>query len=122
MIDRVGVAHCSLDGDVEQLADSSDVAAGGTDFVEDAVFAQGSGGEADVAQRKRSADWCEARSGAPVDEQVRVDRGRPGECAVVEPGGESWEHWSGERDGAVGDGEATVGDVGGVGVLGARQG
>ena len=41
MIDGVGVAGGGGDGDAEEVAEPSDVAAGGVGFVEDAVLAQG---------------------------------------------------------------------------------
>ena len=41
-----GVAHGGVDGDAEEVADPADVAAGGVDLLEDAVFSQGLGPEA----------------------------------------------------------------------------
>lgn len=58
------VAQGSLDGEAEQVADSSDVAAGGAGFVQDAVFAQdvdrypGDQGEPASSDRRGPARVC----------------------------------------------------------------
>ena len=108
-----GVAQGCVDVDAEQFADASDVAAGGADLVEDAVFAEGLRGEADVVRGEAAADRREPGCGASVDEQVRVDRVGPGRVL----------RWSSQaaRRGSTGaargmlaavDGEAAVDDVG----------
>src|SRR5262249_36970033 len=111
-VEDVGVAQRCVDAEVEQFADSADGAAGGPDLVEDSVFAHRLCGEADLAPGEGSADGGAPGRGAPVDEQVRVDRVRPRGGAVVEPGGEPRKHGAGEGDGAPVDGESSVDDVG----------
>ncbi len=102
------VAQRAPDTEIEQVADPSDVAAGGVDLVEDAVLAKGLGGEVDFLPGELPADRGQPGCGAPADEQVRVDGARPGPGAVIEPRGEPGQHRAGERDVPAVEGEAAV--------------
>ena len=55
-----GVAQGRVDVDAEQFADAWDVAAGGVDLVEDAVFAQGLRGEPGLVPGEAAADSDES--------------------------------------------------------------
>ena len=111
-VEGVGVAHRGVDADVEQFADASDVASAGSDFVEDAVFAQGLDRESLSSLGKASADGRESWAGLEADEKVRVDSGWPLGAAVVEPGSESRQDGFGERDETSVEVELAVADVG----------
>ncbi len=54
------VAQGSFDGEAEQVADAADVAAGGSGFVEDPVFAHEVDGDLGGEGEPASADWCGA--------------------------------------------------------------
>ncbi|WP_395365218.1 hypothetical protein ACHGLA_30815 [Streptomyces sp. YH02] len=112
MFQSRGVAHGACDGEPKEIADTSYVAAGGVDFLEDAVFAEGLGFDTKFDPREAPADAVRAGAGAPVDEQVRVDGGRPGPGPVVEVCRQAGAYGAGEGDGPVVDGEAAVADIG----------
>ena len=83
VLDRAEVAGRSGDAESEEVAEASDVAAGGMDLVQDAVLAHGLGpqgrAEPGVVGSCRDEPGC----GAPVDEQVWVGAVRPGPVGVV---------------------------------------
>ena len=59
------------------------------DLLQDAVFSQGLGTQVGSPPWELFADGGEAGHTYAADEEVRVDAGRPGPVAVVEPGGEA---------------------------------
>src|SRR5215471_5361542 len=92
VVEGGGIALGSLDAEAEQIADSTDVAAGGVDLLEDAVLSQCLGSEIRVGPRELAADRDEAWRAAAGDQQVRVDTAGPGACTVVQPCGEADAH------------------------------
>ena len=107
-----GVAHGGVYGEPEEVADAADVAAGGVDLGQDAVFSQGLGSQGGSVPRELFADRGEAPCADPADEEVRVDAGRPGPVAVIQPGGEAYSYRAGQADVPAVEGQASVDDVG----------
>jgi hypothetical protein len=68
-VENARVTDGGFDADVEQLAEASDVAAGGEDFIDDVAIAQIPGGEAGLVPGEAAADRDEPWGRAPVDEQ-----------------------------------------------------
>src|SRR3954452_20363367 len=107
MTEGGGVPHRCLHGDPEQVTDAADVAAGGVDLLQDAVFAQRLG--SDTCSLPTTASGGEQpRRGALVDEQMRVDGVRPGPGAVVQPPSQTDADRAGQGDGSTAQGEPTV--------------
>ena len=84
----LGVSHRAFDAEAEEVADPTDVSAGGVDLLEDAVFSQSLGAEVCPLPGELFADRDEPWCTDAANEQVRVDAVGPGSVAVVEPGGE----------------------------------
>src|SRR5487761_2535519 len=84
-IEHRHVSHHPFDAHPEEFADLTNVAAGRSNLLEDAVLAERLRIEADLSPGERPTDGRQPRSGSPVDEKVRVDRGGPPSLAVVEP-------------------------------------
>ena len=101
-----GVAHGGSDGDGEQVADTSHVAAGGVNLGEDAVLSQGLGAEPCSVPGELLGDRDEPWRADPADEEVGVDAGRPGPVAVVEPGAEAYTYRASQGDVPAGEVEA----------------
>ena len=86
MVRQVGVAEServtrrSVDGDAEEVADATHVAAGGVDLLEDAIFAQRLGTEAGVVPGELGTDANEAGCAAAQcwTNRVRCCRARSG--------------------------------------------
>ena len=110
----VGIAQAGSNGETEEVADSADISATGMDLLENAVLSQRLGPQRRLPPWERTADRQEAWGGAPVDEQVRVTRARPGPPSVVEPGAESREHGAGQGDGSAPEDESSVDDIGDI--------
>lgn len=89
VFEGVGVAECCCDRESEEVADTSDVPAGGVDFLENAVLPQSLWFQLGCDSGKVAADWCSSRCGLPVDEEVRVEGRGPGLRPVVEVGGQA---------------------------------
>ena len=98
VLDGAQVAGCSGDAEAEQVAEAPQVSSGGVDLVQDAVLTQDLGAQRAVLPGEGVTTGNEPGCGASVDQHVRVEAGRPGGVAVVEPGGEPCPHGRAERD------------------------
>src|SRR5215216_6689347 len=110
VVEDSGVVLGGADGDAEQVADLSDVAAG-EHFVDDAVSTDGLCGLSEGAVDPVAADGFGAERGAGVDEEVGVDGVRPASGTVVEVAGDEGLDGCGEGHGSVAEAEAAVADV-----------
>ena len=106
------VAKGGPDREAEEIADPSDVATGGLDLLEDAVFTQSLGSEICFVPRELTSDRHEARGCLPADEKVLVDGAGPRPGPIVEPHSETNTHGTGQRDIPAIQGESAVDDVG----------
>ncbi len=113
MSDGDCAAFGASDGEAEEVAEASDVAAGGEGLVEDAVLSQLLWGEAEGGADPASADGTGPDRRVEVDEQVGVGGVRPASSTFVEPGANTVAHWLGDDDDRAGGQEhAAVADVG----------
>ena len=113
IFDAVAEVRYGGDGESEQVAEASGVAAGCLGFVADAVSADGvdAAGVVDGDSHPSAADGFEALVVAEVDEQVRVYCLGPASGPVGEVGVGGLLDGFGEGDGAGADVEATVVEV-----------
>lgn len=62
-------------GEPEQVTEATDIASGGQSFVQDAVFSDCLGGDAESSRDPWDADRAGPHGGVEVDEQVRAAAG-----------------------------------------------
>lgn len=110
--DGCGVAEGCWDGQSEQVADAPQVAAGGPDFMEDAVGADNACRGAEHEPKPAASDGLGAQCGPVVDEQVGVGRAGPSLVSEVEIGVQSEASGFGEQDDLVAQVRPSVVDVG----------
>lgn len=100
VVEGGAVAFGAGDAQAEEVAQAAQVA-GGDHFVEDAVFAEGLGRDAEDLGRPDVAGRAGVGRGLPVDEEVRIGRLGPPSCAQVEIVGEADTYRLSEQDDAV---------------------